>query len=72
MRAQYALAVCAASGNGTARDPVSAYYWMSLAAESGFPKAQHRLRILEEELSPEILKQARQRVTRNPLVARLD
>jgi hypothetical protein len=35
---------------------------MRRAADGGFPKAEHRARILEEELDPTTLREARQRL----------
>jgi TPR repeat protein len=60
------------SGTGTAKDQGSAYYWMALAADGGLPKAQHRLRILEEELEPAALRAARQRLSKDPLTPVID
>lgn len=42
---------------------------MSLAAEGGLPKAQHRLDILEDEIDPDTLRGARQRLAKDRMLS---
>jgi hypothetical protein len=72
LRAQYGLAMCLFSGRGVARDRAGAYYWMSLAAEGGLHKAEHRLPLLEEQLDNDVLREARQRLSRSRTTASID
>ena len=72
LRAQYGLAICLARGKGVPKDPAGAYYWMSLAAEGGLPKAEHRLEILEDQIDPGQLREARQRLSQRRLKTSID
>ena len=72
LRAQYGLAICVARGKGVPKDPAGAYYWMSLAAEGGLHKAEHRLEILEDQTEPGPLREARQRLAQRRLKTNID
>jgi TPR repeat protein len=62
VRAQYALGLCHAKAVAVKRDLVQAHVWISLAGEAGFPKALHKLPLLEEEMSTQMLLDARRRL----------
>jgi TPR repeat protein len=72
LRAQYSLAVCLASAKGGSRDLSGAYFWMRRAADGGFPKAEHRIRILEKQLDPDSLRDARRRLSNKRSAAVID
>ena len=62
VRAQYGLAMCFAKGVGVERDLVRAWLWLSLAAEQDFPKAKYKLPLVEAELEPRLLQDARRQL----------
>jgi hypothetical protein len=58
-KAQYNLGLCCGSGEGTAKDPVEAYMWLSVAATGGQGEALLRRYPISREMSAEQIAAAR-------------
>jgi len=58
-RAYFNLGLRFRHGCGTAADPAQAWAWMALAAQAAYPGAETTLRVLEADLDPAALAEAR-------------
>ena len=61
-KAQASLALRYAKGEGVEQDMVTAFFWMTMAAEQGLPRALTSRTKLAEEMSAADIEAARERI----------